>query len=118
MRPDLPQEIEDPSAHGQVGVYHSNEWNGSRLTGQHWRGDLPPEVAHSYLGALTVQLKSNGWDFSPECTKILMLTHKVLAAEQGYEKLAEVFSSNDAFIQKQDPYIAFFIDILVLNCIN
>jgi DNA helicase-2/ATP-dependent DNA helicase PcrA len=117
MRPELPQQVKDPTAWGSVAVYHTNDWPGTRLTGQHWAGDLPGEIAHHYLHTLKEQLAADGWDFSPDKTKILMLTHRVLAREQGYSNLADVFPYNEAFIKKEDPYIAFFIDILEPVCI-
>jgi DNA helicase-2/ATP-dependent DNA helicase PcrA len=46
-----------------------------------------------------------------------MLTHRVLAREQGYSNLADVFPYNEAFIKKEDPYIAFFVDIVEPVCI-
>jgi DNA helicase-2/ATP-dependent DNA helicase PcrA len=62
-------------------------------------------------------LESEGWDFLPENTKILMLTHKVLATEQGYKNLADVFPYNESFIKKEDSHIAFFVDTLEPVCI-
>lgn len=116
MRPDLLQEVEDPSATGTAKVFHTNNWNGTRRTGGHWAGDLPSENAHDYLTFLRLQLEEDGWDFAPEKTKILMLTHNILADEQGYRQLANVFSSNDAYIKKEDKYIAFFMDYLEPIC--
>jgi len=116
MRPSLPQAVKDPTASGSVGLYHTNRWHGERLTGSHSKGDLPPEIAHSYLEQLRAHLTNEGWDFSPSQTKILMLTHKVLASEQGYRKLAEVFPHNESFIQKEDAHIAFFVDMLEPVC--
>jgi DNA helicase-2/ATP-dependent DNA helicase PcrA len=116
MRPELPQAVKDPTASGFVGLYHTNGWQGERLTGQHSKGDLPPEIAHSFLERLRAFLATGGWDFSPAKTKILMLTHKVLASEQGYRNLADVFPYNDAFIQKEDAHIAFFVDTLEPVC--
>jgi len=112
MRPELPQAVRDPQALGSVQVFHTNNWTGERLTGQHWGGDLPPNVSHDFLGALCIHLTSQGWEFSPDKTKILMLTHRVLANEQGYSNLAAVFPFNDSFLKKEDPYIAFFADTL------
>jgi len=119
MRPDLPQAVSDESFEGSATVYHTNAWSGTRRTGAgggHWTGDLPTEVAHQYLEALIAKLTADGWDFAPEKTKILMLTHNVLAAEQGYGALARVFPYNDQFIKKEDDYIAFFIDRLEPAC--
>lgn len=110
MRPDLPQEVKDPDAIGSVAVYHSNDWAGARRPGAQWKGDLLAEDAHTYLESLTHRLKGEGWDFSPKKTKILMLTHNVLAAEQDYKGIAAAFRYNDSYIKKEDAHIAFLVD--------
>jgi len=117
MRPGLTQQVKDPDAEGFVAVYHTNDWTGIRRTGQHWKGDLPADVAHTYLEALRERLGTEGWDFTPDKTKVLMLTHRVLAMEQGYSSLAQVFPNNDTYIKKEDPHIAFFVDTLEPVCI-
>ncbi len=110
MRPELPQEVKDPSATGSAVVFHTNEWEGSRQTGGHWVGDLPATVAHSYLQAVQKKLVDIGWAFTPEASKVLMLTHKVLAAEQGYRQLAATFSRTESYIKKEDPHISLLVD--------
>ena len=114
MRPDLPQEVEKPEATGSVAVYHSNAWVGTRRSGSHWKGDLPTEVARDYIKQLRELLSDNGWDFAS--TKILMLTHKVLAAELNYAQIASAFRYNDSFIKKEDPHIAFLVDTVEPAC--
>jgi DNA helicase-2/ATP-dependent DNA helicase PcrA len=116
MRPNLQQQVRDTAATGSVMVYHTNDWTGTRLTGQHWGGDLPANVSHTYLDQLKTKLVSEGWDLSSGKTKILMLTHKVLAAEQGYENIAKAFPYNDSFVKKEDPHIAFFVDVVEPLC--
>lgn len=116
MRPELPQFSSRPDDEGSVSVYHSNNWTGQRLNRHPWKGDLPPEEAHAYLDALTSRLTGEGWDFHSEQTKILMLTHNILANEQGYRQLADVFSRNEMFIKKEDSRIAFFADVLEPAC--
>jgi DNA helicase II / ATP-dependent DNA helicase PcrA len=116
MRPQLPQKPKDPTAAGSVGIFHTNDWTGTRRTGQHWDGDLPADAGAQHLQALRTQLEAEGWDFSPAKTKILMLTHKGLAAQQGYVDLADVFDYNDSYIKKEDPHIAFFLDVLEPTC--
>lgn len=116
MRPELPQFVEDPQAQGEVRIFHSNNWSGQRQTGSHWGGDLPSEVGHDVLERVKATLAESEWDFSPDKTKILMLTHRVLAAEQGYSSLPSVFRFNEAFTAKEHPYISYFVDILEPAC--
>ena len=116
MRPELPQQVKDPSAIGNVAVLHTNDWKGKRRTGAHWNGDLPDTVAHAYLQLALKRLEQDGWDFAPESGKILMLTHNVLAAEQGYQQLASVFPRTESFIKKEDPHIAFLVDTVEPIC--
>ena len=117
MRPALPQQVRDPSAQGAIRVFHTNSWKGTRRTGNHWSGDLPPEEAHVYLDKLKARLEGEDWEFTPDKTKILMLTHNVLAEEQGYRNLSGVFRYNDSFIKKEDRHIAFMVDMLEPVCI-
>ncbi|ACT02928.1 UvrD-helicase domain-containing protein [Paenibacillus sp. JDR-2] len=117
IRPELTQEVCDTENHGEVSIFHSNAWVGNRRTDGHWKDDLPSEIAQYYLERTKNELIKAGWDFSPEKTKILMLTHNLLAQEQGYRNLAEVFPRNELFIKKEDPYIAFFVEILEPFCI-
>jgi len=117
LRPDLPQQVRDPEAKGAVSVFHTNEVRGERLTGQHWSGDLPADIAGNLVDALVERLSSEGWDFSAAKTRILMLTHRALAAKQGYGTLATVFPHNEAFIKKEDPHIAFFVDKMEPACV-
>lgn len=117
MRPELPQFVKDPEAKGEVRVFHSNDWkDGRRQTGSHWGGDLPQDVAHDALEMVKCKLVESGWSFSADSTKVLMLTHKVLAAEQGYAGLAGVFRYNEAFTAKEHDYIAYFVDVLEPAC--
>jgi DNA helicase-2/ATP-dependent DNA helicase PcrA len=116
MRPDLPQQPRDPDGSGFVGVYHTNSWSAARRTGQHWAGDLPSADAREALERLRTELAASGWDLTPDSSKILMLTHKVLAEEQGYSALANVFSHNESFLKKEDPHIGFFADTLEPLC--
>jgi DNA helicase-2/ATP-dependent DNA helicase PcrA len=117
IRPELPQHVKDPTAKGTVTVFHTNDWSGQRRTTQPWTDDLPSDVAHAHLEAAKRILAAEGWNFSPEKSKILMLTHNVLAAEQGYSNLAKVFSHSESFIKKEDDHIAFLVDVIEPVCI-
>ncbi len=117
IRPELPQECKDPHALGFVAVYHTNEWKGGRRQGTHWAGDLPADVAHDHLRVVKDLLTYGDWDFGAEKTKILMLTHKLLAGEQGYNSIAGIFKHNEDFIKKEDYHIKFLVDGLEPLCI-
>lgn len=112
MRPELPQVVQDPDAQGSVRVIHSNAWTGQRQTANHWQGDLPSEAANALLEKVQQQLSETGWKFSPGHTKILMLTHRVLASQQGYASLPSTFQYNEAFTKKEHPLIAYFAEVL------
>ncbi len=116
MRPELPQCVEDPQAVGQVRIFHTNNWQGQRQSGSHWTGDLPSGVGHEILDRVKEALSNDGWDFSPSHTKILMLTHRLLANEQGYASLPSVFRFPESFTKKEHRHIAFFVDVLDPAC--
>lgn len=116
MRAELQQFVEYPQAEGQVRVFHTNNWQGERQKGAHWGGDLPSPDGLATLERVKTALQEDGWDLSPSHTKILMLTHKLLATQQGYSNLATAFRYNESFIKKEHQHIAFFIDELEPAC--
>ncbi len=116
MRPELPQAVVDPNSAGEVRIFHTNCLPGERRDGAHWGGDLPAEDAENVLRTVTERLGRKGWDLSPEVTKILMLTHKVLAGMQGYPGILSVFRFNESFTRKEYPHIAYFADTLEPAC--
>lgn len=109
MRPNLPQNENDPLSKGDIAVYHTNSLEGIRRTDNHWQGDLPASVAHDVLNKLINDL---GWEVDSSKTKILMLTNNVLAQEQGYSKITSVFKDSDDYLKKNDHYVKFFIEVL------
>lgn len=112
LRPELPQQVSDVSLPGEVWFFHTNAYNGLRTNTPHSKDDLPDAVAREFTTSVRARLQKRGWDFRPEKTKILMLTHNVLAAQQGYPNIAKIFKRNEAFAKKEDPLIAFFADVL------
>lgn len=115
MRPELTQEPHQPEVPGTISVFHSNMWVGTRRPagrGGHWLGDLPENEAHLYLEKTKGLLTEQGWDFNSKATKILMLTNNVLATEQGYMSIRDLFRFDDDYLKKGDSYIAFFIDVI------
>ncbi len=116
MRPELPQFVVDPSEQGSIRIFHTNTWAGARQTGGHWGGDLPTDVADLALQTVLDRLGADAWDLSPQTTKILMLTHRVLAGKQGYPSIPPVFAFNESFTNKEHPHIAYFADALEPAC--
>lgn len=120
MRPDLPQMVSDPAAPGEARIFHTNNWPGQRQTGHgggHWTGDTSPEAARAYFQHVQDRLAAEGWDLSVETTKILMLSHSILAREQGYEGIRSIYGQfNDPWLKKDDPHIKFLADQLEPAC--
>ena len=120
MRPTLPQMVSDPDAPGEARVFHTNDWPGVRRSGQgggHWTGDTSPEAARAYFQHIKTKLINEGWDFTVDKTKILMLSHSVLAREQGYPNIPPIYAPfNDQWRKKDDPHIKFMTDQLEPAC--
>ncbi|AFE07796.1 DNA helicase II [Corallococcus coralloides DSM 2259] len=117
IRPSLPQSVRPHEERGSVSAYHTNDWAGERQTGAQWKGDLPPNIARDHIRAMRSNLEAQGWDFSPKRTKILMLTHNVLAQEQGYSGIAQVFKGrNDDYASKEDDHIKFLVEVIEPAC--
>jgi len=115
LRPELYQAVHDPEAKGEARFFHTNAYKGQRTNDRHSKEDLPPDLARRTREGLMQRLQAEGWDLSR--TKVLMLTHNVLAAEQGYPNLAEVFTGrNDLFAKKEDPAIKFFAEVVEPIC--
>jgi DNA helicase-2/ATP-dependent DNA helicase PcrA len=116
MRPELPQNEKHPHSEGEITIFHTNNFTGTRRAGSHWNGDLPIEKSKTSVQKVKQILTENDWEFDSENTKILMLTNNVLAEEQGYINLASVFRDSDDYLKMNDHYIKFFIDVLEPVC--
>ncbi len=114
LRPELEQAESDPSAVGEARFFHANSVPGERTNGSHSKGDLLPDASRAVRVALLERLVSEGWNLDK--TKVLMLTHNALAAEQGYPSIAKIYDRNEAFAKKEDATIKFFAEILEPMC--
>lgn len=115
MRPDLPQAESNPNSEGVIKVFHSNNWSGVRRDGKgggHWKGELPESDVRDYISKIKAQMIEDGWDLSPEKTKILFLTNNNIASEQGFKNLANYFFYTDDYLKKNDKYIKFFLEVV------
>jgi DNA helicase-2/ATP-dependent DNA helicase PcrA len=117
MRPELPQSESDSSSTGTIKVYHSNDWQGTRLAGGHWKGDLPEEESRQFILQTKSLMVEYGWDISLSKTKILFLTNNLIATEQKFKTLADCFKYSEDYLKKNDKYIEFFIDTVELTAL-
>jgi len=113
LRPSLPQVVDDETALGEARAFHANNYTGERTDTAHSKQDTPADVTRAYVAALRKQLENEGWDFSPAVTKVLMLTHAALAAEQGYPSIVEIFKSHQDAISKLDDATLEFLGRVV-----
>jgi len=113
LRSALPQVVDDETAQGEARVFHANSYTGERTDTAHSKLDTPPDVTRAYVATLRNKLQDEGWDFSPGRTKVLMLTHAALAAEQGYPSIVEIFKSHQDAISKLDDATLEFLGRVV-----
>lgn len=112
IRPDLPQAIESEEL-GEVSVFHSNNFVGERGKAAD-KGDLPEELRAAAIAQAREVLISEGWDFSSEDTRTLMLTHKRLAEEQGYGELFAAFKGRpESLTEPRDAHVEFILTKLL-----
>lgn len=115
LRPELEQAVSDPDAPGEARIFHANAFDGERTNTAHSKLDLLPNQARLVRELLMARLEGEGWDRSR--TKILMLTHNVLAAEQGYPGIAAAAAGwNDQFVKLEDPTLKMFADTVEPMC--
>jgi DNA helicase-2/ATP-dependent DNA helicase PcrA len=116
LRPELMQEVDDPEAKGEARFFHCNTFTGQRENSPHGKDELPDHIHSNAIDILKQRLSDEGWDFAPEKTKILMLTHNAIAANQGYPTLTQIFDRNESFVKKEDATIAFLADTVEPIC--
>ncbi len=116
LRPELHQVVSDPDFPGEARFYHANAYVGERTKSAHSKEDLPPKLARTARINLMARLEAEGW--APEKTKVLMLTHSALAAEQGYPGIAEVFKGrNEQFVKREDPVVELLTETVEPMCV-
>ena len=108
IRPDLPQKSAIDDFEGEVFVITCEDYTGPRRADRNFKNELPPEELKSRLNKVTEKIKQE--TPADEELKVLMITHKVLAAQQGYEKLLDIL--NDGLRDKEDPFLLFFMETI------
>lgn len=107
IRPDLPQRSAIDGFDGEITVITCDDYKGQRRTDRNFKDELPIKEFQIRLSKLKDQIENNITG-SGENLKILMITHKVLASQQGYDKLLDVIS--DGLKDKEDVFLLFFMN--------
>ena len=109
LRPDLPQLSAIDDYEGEIIAIHSNDYTGVRNTDRFFKNDLPFQILEERL--TTVKNHFRKAVMQPEeKLKILMLTHRLLAAQQGYSNLLNLL--DDAFKNEKDEILTFFMSTI------
>lgn len=108
IRPNLPQMSAIDDFQGEVAVITCDDYTGERRTERNFKDELPPNELKERLQYVFQKIKSE--TPQEESLKILMITHKVLAVQQGYEKLLDILK--DGLRDKEDPFLKFFMEIV------
>lgn len=108
LRPDLPQKSAIDDFEGEVAVITCEDYTGPRRAERNFKDDLPAGELKVRLNKICEKVKQN--TPADESLKALMLTHKVLAMQQGYEQLLDIL--NDGLRNKEDPFLLFFMNIV------
>lgn len=109
IRPELPQLSAVDDTEGEVLVITCDDYTGERRTDRNFKGDIPADELKERLINLTNHIKTNHIT-DKESLKILMITHKVLASQQGYEKLLDILANG--LRDKEDIFLLFFMEVV------
>lgn len=109
IRPELPQVSAIDEFAGEVVVVTCDDYVGERRTDKNFKGDLPAEELKERLTNLKDHIKKKHIPDN-ESLKILMITHKVLASQQGYEKLLDII--DNGLRDKEDIFLMFFMEMI------
>lgn len=105
LRPDLPQTSAINNFQGEVYAIICEDYQGIRRRDRNFKDDLPIEELRLRLDEV---IKKISQQIAPEKLKVLMITHKILAVQQGYEKLLSIL--NNGLRNKEDPFLLFFMN--------
>ena len=106
IRPELPQKSAIDGFDGEVLVITCDDFSGVRRTEHNFKNELPADELKARLNNIREKIEQS--TPADEDLKVLMITHKVLASQQGYEQLLEIL--DDGLRNKEDPFLLFFAD--------
>lgn len=109
IRPELPQVSAIDEFAGEVVVVTCDDYVGERRTERNFKGDIPAEELKERLTNFKEHIKKKHIP-DKESLKVLMITHKVLASQQGYEKLLDII--DNGLRDKEDIFLIFFMEMI------
>jgi len=102
IRPTLPQITASDETDGKITIITTSEYDAHRIQNGYYKGELEDSVLFSCINSVISKLDQQ-WCGT---TKKLMLTHKMLAKQQGY---AQVLALLDEHLKnKDDDHFLFF----------
>lgn len=103
VRPELEQITATDQNDGTAIVITTNDYKGLRQSG-YYKDELPEDLLKEYIEKIQKKVlnKYSDWEDS---SKVLMITHKMLAKQQGYEKLLQIL--DDSLKNEEDIYVDF-----------
>ena len=104
IRPDLPQISAEDDNEGSVAVVDCSDYSGIRLRGGQFNDELPQNIFEERLKKMEELVLND----SSKTNKTLILTHRVIAKNNGYADLLNLL--DDGFKDKTDPFLVFFME--------
>ncbi len=105
IRPNLPQISAVNENDGEIIVITTNEFRGQRSVERNFKDELPDSVLFSYITSVQEKLTRRGWTSD---TKVLMITHRILAKHQNYFNFFAALG--DHLRDQDDKHYVFFRD--------
>lgn len=102
IRPDSPQISSSDDKDGKIIIITTNEYDSCRLQKGYYKGELEDVVLFTCIDNVIEKLE-HMWIGK---TKKLMLTHKMLAKQQGYAGILDLLG--DHFKNRDDEHFLFF----------
>lgn len=103
IRPSLPQISASDETDGEIIIVTTNEFNSNRIPNGYFKGELENDILSMCISQCIEKFKDLRWDGS---MKNLMLTHKLLAKQQGYSQILDVLG--DHLKNRDDEHYLFF----------
>lgn len=108
IRPEMPQKSALNDNDGKIYVVTTDAYERERRSDGMFKGDLPAPVLKTYVESVKKKFDENLTD--NEKIEILMLTHRILADQQGYPVLFELLG--DGLKDGDDDLLCYLRDVV------